>query len=279
MDNNLEKKEDEKVVEESITTEETVTDEKVQKPHDETVEKKEEKTVEKTAEEVEEPVKEISEKTTDESEKGFIKDEDELKEEVIEKAVEGEVITPQKKDNKFGFVKFMWKIIKTILVVILALVLAVIVVQRVSKNKATIGGYGIYTIVSESMVPEYNIWDMLFAKKVAPEEIKIGDDVVYQGKEGDFVDKIVTHRVIKKTRHGNSYTFVTKGIANPVEDPEISADQIYGKVVLKSVVLTTISKVINTTYGFYFIIFVPFVVIVTLEIIDTVNERKRLKRS
>ena len=63
------------------------------------------------------------------------------------------------------------------------------------------------------------------------------------------------------------------------EDPEISADQIYGKVVLKSVVLTTISKVINTTYGFYFIIFVPFVVIVTLEIIDTVNERKRLKRS
>ena len=269
MDNNLEKKEDEKVVEESIATDETVTDEKIDESHDETVETKEETTQKEEG---------LEKEVSDESEEKPVKTEEEPKVEVVEKVVEKEVITPQKKENKFGFVKFMWKIIKTILIVILALILAVIVVQRVSKNKATIGGYGIYTIVSESMVPEYNIWDMLFAKKVAPEEIKIGDDVVYQGKEGDFVDKIVTHRVIKKTRHGNSYTFVTKGIANPVEDPEISADQIYGKVVLKSVVLTTISKVINTTYGFYFVIFVPIVVIVTLEVIDTVNERKKLKK-
>lgn len=186
---------------------------------------------------------------------------------------------PKKRMDNFKFFKVIWKIIKTILIVVLALVFAVIVVQRVSHNKATIGGYGIYTIVSESMVPEYNIWDMLFAKKVDPASINVGDDVVYQGKEGDFVDKIVTHRVIKKKYDGNSYSFITKGIANDIEDPEINASQIYGKVVLKSTILTTISKVINTTYGFYFIIFVPFVIIVTLEIIDTVNERKRLKRS
>lgn len=186
---------------------------------------------------------------------------------------------PKKRTDNFKFFKVIWKIIKTILIVVLALVFAVIVVQRVSHNKATIGGYGIYTIVSESMVPEYNIWDMLFAKKVDPASINVGDDVVYQGKEGDFVDKIVTHRVIKKKYDGNSYSFITKGIANDIEDPEINASQIYGKVVLKSTILTTISKVINTTYGFYFIIFVPFVIIVTLEIIDTVNERKRLKRS
>ena len=247
MDENLEKKD------ETTSTEEIKTE----------VEEKTDLEQEKTETNIEEK-KELVQQTSIAEEKP--------KENVI-------LAAPQKKTSKFAFIKFLWKIIKTILIVVLALVLTVIIVQRVSHNKATVGGYGIYTVVSESMIPEYNIWDMLFAKKVDPSEIKVGDDVVYQGKEGDFADKIVTHRVIKIIRHGNDYNFITKGIANPVEDPEITADQIYGKVVLKSVVLTEISKLINTTYGFYFIIFVPFVVIVTLEIIDTVNERKKLKNS
>ena len=190
-----------------------------------------------------------------------------------------EIKTETKKSDNFGFLKLLWKILKTFLLLLALAVFAVIIVQRVSNNKATVGGYGIYTIVSESMVPEYNIWDMLFAKKTDAADIQIGDDVVYQGKEGDFVDKIVTHRVIKKIRHGNSYTFVTKGIANDLEDPAIEQDQIYGKVVLKSTVLSFISKVINNEYGFYFIVFVPIVIIVSLEVIDTANERKRLKRN
>lgn len=184
-----------------------------------------------------------------------------------------------KKNDSFGFLKLLWKILKILLFILALVVFAVILVQRVSNNKATVGGYGIYTIVSESMVPEYNIWDMLFAKETDPADIQIGDDVVYQGKEGDFVDKIVTHRVIKKIRHGNNYTFVTKGIANDIEDPAIEQDQIYGKVVLKSAVLSFVSKVINNEYGFYFIVFVPIVIIVSLEVIDTANERKRLKRN
>ena len=184
-----------------------------------------------------------------------------------------------KKESNFKFIKILWKIIKTILILVLIVIFFVIIVQRVTNNKASVGGYGVYTIVSESMVPEYNIYDMLIAKKTNPQDIAIGDDVVYQGKEGDFNGKIVTHRVIKKKHDGKIYSFVTKGIANPVEDPEISEDQIYGKVLVKSQILSTASKVLNTTYGFYFIIFVPIVIIVTLEIIDTVNERKKLKRN
>lgn len=182
------------------------------------------------------------------------------------------------KSNSFGLLKLVWRVIKTVLILVALLVFAVIIVQRVSHNKASIAGYGVYTIVSESMVPEYNIWDMLFAKKVDPATINVGDDVVYQGKEGDFVDKIVTHRVIKKRYDGQKYSFVTKGIANDIEDPAINEDQVYGKVVLKSTALSFLSKVINNEYGFYFIVFVPLVIIISLEVIDTVNERKQLKR-
>lgn len=196
-------------------------------------------------------------------------------EEKIEEHKEEKV---EKKD-KFKAIKIIWKIIKAILTIALLLVFAVIAIQRISHNKVTVGGYGIYTIVSESMVPEYQLQDMLFAKKTDPADIEIGDDVVYLGEKDDFKDKIVTHRVIKKNYDGTQYTFITKGIANPIEDPAITGNQIYGKVVLKSTVLSTISKVINTTYGFYIVIFVPFVIIITLELIDTVNERKKLKRN
>ena len=244
---------------------------------EENLEKKEELTNEEQVVEEPETGEAVEEQTPVEEKQEVPKDDEPVVQEPKEETIVQEPASAKKKD-KFGFIKFLWKIIKTILIIVLGLVLAVILVQRVSHNKATVGGYGIYTVVSESMVPEYNIWDMLFAKKTDPALINIGDDVVYQGTEGDFVDKIVTHRVIKKSRMGNSYTFVTKGIANDAEDPAITGDQIYGKVVLKSVVLTAISKTINTTYGFYFIIFVPFVIVVTLEIIDTVNERKKLKK-
>ena len=56
-------------------------------------------------------------------------------------------------------------------------------------------------------------------------------------------------------------------------------DQIYGKVVLKSTVLSLLSKAVNNEYGFYFIIFIPLVLIISWEVIDTANERKKLKRN
>lgn len=223
------------------------------------------------------------EKNENINEQEKVEDKKEIEQEVTKKEENTKVEVPEVKSSKgkkqFKVLKIIWKIIKTILVIALLLIFAVIAIQRLSNNKVTVGGYGIYTIVSESMVPEYNLQDMLFAKKTDPADIKVGDDVVYLGEKDDFKDKIVTHRVIKKRYDGNQYSFTTKGIANPIEDPEITGDQIYGKVVLKSTVLSTISKIINTTYGFYIVIFVPFVIIITLEIIDTVNERKKLKRN
>jgi len=225
-----------------------------------------------------EEIKPILEEKQEESISSDVKEVSEVVEEPKTEEIKEEKQEP-KKENKFGFLKLLWKIIKVFIILIGLLILAVIIVQRVSHNKASIAGYGIYTVVSESMVPEYNIWDMLFAKKTDAAFIEIGDDVVYQGTEGDFADRIVTHRVIKKTRHGNSYTFVTKGIANDLEDPEINEDQIYGKVVLKSTVLSLLSKAVNNEYGFYFIIFIPLVLIISWEVIDTANERKKLKRN
>ena len=128
------------------------------------------------------------------------------------------------------------------------------------------------------MVPDYNVHDVLAIKEVNTENLKIGDDITYLGNKLDVNGKIVTHRIIDiKTEDGHK-EYITKGINSSVEDPTIEEKQIYGKVVGKIPVVTTINHIIKNQYGFFFLIFLPIVSIVFLEIADTVTEIKREKK-
>ena len=80
--------------------------------------------------------------------------------------------------------KKILKIIKIICITCAVIILSVIAVQKLSNNKNNLFGYGIYTIITKSMEPVYDVGDMLIASKVPLEELKVGDDVVYEGKEG-----------------------------------------------------------------------------------------------
>ena len=179
------------------------------------------------------------------------------------------------KDNKF--LKILTMIIKAIISFFIVIVISIIFIQRISNNKLTLGGYSIYTIITESMVPKYNVYDMVISKKTNINQIKVGDDIVYQGAEGDFQDKIITHRVIKKEKLNDGIYLHTKGIANNIEDPLVKENQILGKVIYKSRLLSIISKIVNNPYGFYFVIFVPFAFLSAFEIIDIIDERKKKK--
>lgn len=95
------------------------------------------------------------------------------------------------------FLKGIISIIKFILTVIIVGFIAIILVQRFSNNNLSIVGYRIFTVVTESMVPKYRVGDVLLVRQIGITEIKVGDDVTYMGKVGNFADKIVTHQVIK----------------------------------------------------------------------------------
>lgn len=179
------------------------------------------------------------------------------------------------KDNKF--LKGASLVLKGITSIVIIFVICIIFIQRVSNNKVTLGGISMYTVVSESMKPKYEIYDMIIAKKVDSSTIKVGDDVVYKGEKSTLKDKIVTHQVIKKEYQNGKYIFQTKGINNDIADPEIEDRQILAVVVSKSNILSMISHIVNNSCGFYFIIFVPFVVLLFFEILDIKKEKMALK--
>lgn len=166
-------------------------------------------------------------------------------------------------------------IIKFILSIIIILIVGIILVQRFSNNNISVAGFRIFTVVTESMVPKYEVGDVLLVRQTNPTDIKVEDDVTYMGKIGAFADKIVTHQVIKiESGEDGKLKFHTKGIANDAEDPLVSEEQIYGVVQAKLKILTYLNGIINNMYGMYFLIIIPLAIIIFTEFRSFKEESK-----
>lgn len=159
------------------------------------------------------------------------------------------------KENKM--LKTIGNILYIVFFILVVLMLIVVAMQRMTNNNIAIGGFRMFSVATGSMVPVYEVGDVLISKEVEPEKLKVGDDIVYRGEEGSFNNKVVTHRVIsiEKQEDGN-YKIITQGVANNTQDPEIDQTQVYGKIIYKVRTLSFLEKMIKNIYIFYFIIFV-----------------------
>ena len=93
---------------------------------------------------------------------------------------------------------------------------------------------------------------------------------------GDRISDIAFRpKIVAIDDNNGNKEFHTKGIANMIEDPTITKDQIYGKIVTKLTILSLITKVINNQYGFFFIVLVPIVILIFGVIIDVINDKKK----
>lgn len=168
------------------------------------------------------------------------------------------------KENKA--LKIIGNILYVLLFIIVILMLIVVVLQRMTDNSISLGGFRLFTVATGSMEPKYKVGDILISKQIDANEIQVGDDIVYKGKEGSFKDKVVTHQVVSIREENGEKKITTKGIANTEEDPEIDSSQVYGKVIYKVKTLSFIGQIIKNIYVFYFIIFVPIAIIIFRQI-------------
>ena len=185
--------------------------------------------------------------------------------------------------KKFNYKK-LWKIIKTILNILITifviLFFVVVCLQRFSNNQLSFFDYRMFTVVTGSMEPEYKVGDVLISKVTDPEDIKVGDTISYLGKQGDFRDKVITHEVVEIEQDSNGvYYFHTKGIANLVEDPIVSEEQLYGVVIYKSVILSFIYKIISNSVGLFLFFIIPILYLVGSEIIHVMLEKEEKRRN
>jgi len=170
--------------------------------------------------------------------------------------------------------QIIYTIIKIFVVAMLSIYLLFVIVQRFTNNSSILG-YRVFTIATGSMEPVYNIDDVILVKDTDPSTLKKGDDIAYLGNRDAVKGLIVTHRIIRmETFNDGKVHYTLKGVNNKYEDPSITEDQILGKVVGKLPVVNFINHVVKNIYGFFFLVFCPLVLVIFLEIADTIIDMK-----
>ncbi|MGN0453421.1 MAG: signal peptidase I [Ruminococcus sp.] len=147
--------------------------------------------------------------------------------------------------------KKAYSIFLTLLLVFLLALVAATLFIRITGDTPSLFGLTVFRVSSESMMPELEVGDVIICKAVKnPEELKKGDIITYRGTQGEFAGKLITHQVVTEPyEKRDSYYLITKGTANPETDPEISFEQVMGKLVHKSDVLSVIYSFFITPWG------------------------------
>ena len=164
--------------------------------------------------------------------------------------------------------KILLKIIKGIVTCFLFAVLLLVMFQKFSNNRITLGNIYIFQVASQSMLPEYRVGDIIVVKKTELSDLQVGDDVTYMAIGTEYAGITITHRIIEKHFVNGKYSFITKGIANTAEDPEVSGDNIYGKVVYHTVLFSFVGRLM-TNIVIYYLLFISVGVAFSYELITT----------
>ena len=110
-------------------------------------------------------------------------------------------------------------IIQTVVIVILAILLAATLVMKLIFHVE------LKAVLTGSMEPELPVGSLLVIVPADYEDIQIGDDITFVRDE---TLTLVTHRVVEKD--AEKQTLTTQGIANNTLDAPTSYDNVVGKV-------------------------------------------------
>ena len=172
------------------------------------------------------------------------------------------------------YIKSLITIFRVCFISIIVVYLAFIILQRLSGNKS-IFGYRLFNVATGSMTGVYEINDVIAVKDWNIDDLKVGDDIAYKGNRGGLDGLLITHRIIKieKSEEGGKF-FITKGVNAPGADPVITESQILGKVVGTVPVITQLNHIVKSQAGFFIFVFCPLVLIIVLEVLQTITDIK-----
>ena len=182
------------------------------------------------------------------------------------------------KENYSGFkgtIKFIANIFSwtaLVLLILIALFLAYYTINnRIAASKGIDADpfISLYTIVSGSMEPNINVYDVVVDKKVKnPTEIKVGDVITFTSTGTLTKGMVITHRVIDVFEEDGKYYYKTKGDNSLSPDSSLAEyDYIIGKVILRLPALGRLQSFIGTQAGWLLVIVIPALFIIISDIL------------
>ena len=137
--------------------------------------------------------------------------------------------------------------------------------------------FSLYTIISPSMTPNINVYDVVIDVRVDdPEDIEIGDVITFYSDSPELNGSTITHRVISIIKNNDgTYSYQTKGDHNLIEDSStVPFEKIVGKVALRIPQLGRVQFFLASSYGWLILIMIPALYIIFKDI----NRLRKLKQ-
>ena len=184
-----------------------------------------------------------------------------------------------------GILKLLYYIVIAFVCIIAAILIYYIVsVQVHSKDKNYKPGISLYTIVSPSMTPNVNVYDVVVNVRVTdPTKIEIGDIITFKSQAATSEGMTITHRVIAIDQlPDGTYEYMTQGDNNPEPDSSyVIFDNVIGKEVLIIPGLGKVQFLIANKKSWLFLLLIPISIYLIKEIyklIDLLGLKKKVNK-
>lgn len=168
----------------------------------------------------------------------------------------------------------------TILVIIVFMFLSYFIDQRIGASKGEKRGplFGAYIIISESMIPNINVYDAVVTVRVKQDQIKINDIITFINSEIETAGTPITHRVIGIVETENGIKYRTKGDHNNTEDFALtSPNEVIGKVYLRIPMIGYIQTFMTKPIGWLLVIVLPCLFIIGSDLLRLIGITKKEK--
>ncbi len=151
---------------------------------------------------------------------------------------------------------------------------------RAAKGDTSSPTYNAYVVLSGSMLPEIQVYDVVITKKAKAKDLKEGDIITFSSSDTRFLGTRITHRILKKyyDPEKKEYTFQTKGDNNNVADSAlVQSNNIYGKVILKIPKLGYLQEFLASKGGWIIVILLPCLAVISYDVVKLMKSLKRKK--
>ena len=154
-----------------------------------------------------------------------------------------------------------------------------VLVQVSVKGYVSVGGFSLFRVVTGSMEPTISTGSLIISKSGDITEIKEGDIVCFRSKDPALFGNIITHRVVAVGYGASGVMLRTQGDANITADTQLVDKENYiGKTVWYSSegnFMAVLLSVLTDKVGFFTIIMIPVILIVTLIINENIKKIKK----
>ena len=163
-----------------------------------------------------------------------------------------------------------WTIFALLILIALFLLYYAIATQiYAKKGEKYKPAFSLYTIISGSMKPNINVYDVVVDTKVDnPEDIKVGDIITFTSSSSLTYGVTITHRVIAIDNSNGVYRYRTQGDNNLVpDDTYVEFGNVLGKVLFKVPQLGRVQFILLKAGSWLFIILIPSLGIVIYDLL------------